>query len=151
MGCGHGVQAARNSRRSGGGAAGPPVKKKWHDCSRYSNAIFSKKTKPCLKWVRSTWHELILKFDGAQWLRISSKPLLTPNIGHTNSKTDPNMFLGVPRYDKPMQHRRHHFVVLFKASKIEHRVKSLEVPGILRQIHYIRPHRGWIAARAQTE
>ena len=30
-----------------------------------------------LKWVRMARYELILKLDGARWLRIISKPLLT--------------------------------------------------------------------------
>ena len=31
-----------------------------------------------LKWVHMAQYELILKQDGAIWLRIISKPLLTP-------------------------------------------------------------------------
>ena len=31
-----------------------------------------------LKWVHMARYELILKLDGALWLRIISKPLLTP-------------------------------------------------------------------------
>ena len=31
-----------------------------------------------LKWVRMAQYELILKLDGALWLRVISKPLLTP-------------------------------------------------------------------------
>ena len=32
-----------------------------------------------LKWVHMARYELILRLDGALWLRIISKPLLTPN------------------------------------------------------------------------
>ena len=31
-----------------------------------------------LKWVHMGWYELILRLDGALWLRIVFKPLLTP-------------------------------------------------------------------------
>ena len=31
-----------------------------------------------LKWVHMARYELILRLDGALWLRIISKPLLTP-------------------------------------------------------------------------
>ena len=34
-----------------------------------------------LKWVHMARYELILKQDGAIWLRIISKPLLTPKGG----------------------------------------------------------------------
>ena len=34
--------------------------------------------KICLKWVHMARYELILKLDGALWLRIILKPLLTP-------------------------------------------------------------------------
>ena len=32
-----------------------------------------------LKWVHMAWYELILRLDGALWLRIIFKPLLTPH------------------------------------------------------------------------
>ena len=31
-----------------------------------------------LKWVHVAWSELVLRLDGALWLRIILKPLLTP-------------------------------------------------------------------------
>ena len=31
-----------------------------------------------LKWVHMAWYELILRLDGALWLTIIFKPLLTP-------------------------------------------------------------------------
>ena len=31
-----------------------------------------------LKWVHMAWYELILRLDGALWLMIIFKPLLTP-------------------------------------------------------------------------
>ena len=34
-----------------------------------------------LKWVHMAWYELILRQDGALWLRIIFKPLLTPKRG----------------------------------------------------------------------
>ena len=39
-----------------------------------------------LKWVHMAWYELILRQDGAIWLRIILKPPLAP----TGSITDPN-------------------------------------------------------------
>ena len=34
--------------------------------------------KICLKWIHMARYELILRLDGALWLRIIFKPLLTP-------------------------------------------------------------------------
>ena len=48
---------------------------------RYMNfgiCICSKIIKNCLKWVHMARYELILKQDGALWLRIILKPLLAP-------------------------------------------------------------------------
>ena len=39
-----------------------------------------------LTWVHMAWYELILRLDGALWLRIILKLLLTPKGGITNSK-----------------------------------------------------------------
>ena len=38
------------------------------------------------KWVHMARYELILRLDGALWLRIISKPLLTPQKGYRNQK-----------------------------------------------------------------
>ena len=54
-----------------------------------------------LKWVHMARYELILRLDGALWLRIISKPLLTQkwlikiqkNI--EESKNDPKILVGV--------------------------------------------------------
>ena len=40
----------------------------------------------CLKWVHMARYELILKLDGALWLRIISKPLLTPKMAMQGQK-----------------------------------------------------------------
>ena len=40
--------------------------------------VCSKKMKFGLKWVHMAQYELILRLDGALWLRIIFKPLLTP-------------------------------------------------------------------------
>ena len=39
-----------------------------------------------LKWVHMVRYELILRLDGALWLRIIFKPLLTPPKGYTNQQ-----------------------------------------------------------------
>ena len=39
-----------------------------------------------LKWVHMARYELILRLDGALWLRIILKPFLTPKWGYTNQK-----------------------------------------------------------------
>ena len=40
----------------------------------------------CLKWVHTARYELILRLDGALWLRIILKPLLTPKRAMESSK-----------------------------------------------------------------
>ena len=35
-----------------------------------------------VKWVHMARYELILRLDGALWLRIILKPFLTPKKGH---------------------------------------------------------------------
>ena len=42
-----------------------------------------------LKWVHMARYELILSLEGALWLRIISKPLLTPKMAMKDSK-NPN-------------------------------------------------------------
>ena len=39
-----------------------------------------------LKWVHMARYELILRLDGALWLRIILKPLLTPKKAYKNPK-----------------------------------------------------------------
>ena len=39
-----------------------------------------------LKWVHMARYELILKLDGALWLSIISKPLLTPKVAIKDPK-----------------------------------------------------------------
>ena len=39
-----------------------------------------------LKWFNVARCELILRLDGALWLRIIFKPLLTPKMAHKNPK-----------------------------------------------------------------
>ena len=54
---------------------------------RYMNFkvfICSKIMESDLKWVHMARYELILKLDGALWLRIIFKPLLTPKMAHKN-------------------------------------------------------------------
>ena len=46
-----------------------------------------------LKWVHMARYELILKLDGALWLRIILKPLLIPKMGYKNQKTNPKQEL----------------------------------------------------------
>ena len=54
-----------------------------------------------LKWVHMAGYELILRLDGALWLRIISKPLLTQTWLKTikkiieKSKNDPKILVGV--------------------------------------------------------
>ena len=43
----------------------------------------------CLKWVHMARYELILRLDGALWLRIISKPPLTEKMTHRNPKMTP--------------------------------------------------------------
>ena len=42
-----------------------------------------------LKWVHMARYELILRLDGALWLRIIFKPLLTPKKAYKKSKNYP--------------------------------------------------------------
>ena len=39
-----------------------------------------------LKWLHMARYELILRLDGALWLRIIFKPLLTPKMTPKNQK-----------------------------------------------------------------
>ena len=39
-----------------------------------------------LKWVYVARYELILRLEGALWLRIILKPILTPQKGYKNFK-----------------------------------------------------------------
>ena len=39
-----------------------------------------------MKWVHMAWYELILRLDGALWLRIILKPLLTQKLAIQISK-----------------------------------------------------------------
>ena len=50
--------------------------------------------KNCLKWVHMAQYELILKLEGALWLRIIFKPLLTQKWP-IKSKKDPKNLVGV--------------------------------------------------------
>ena len=43
-----------------------------------------------LKWVHMARYELILRLDGALWLRIISKPLLTQKGSIKDSKIEKN-------------------------------------------------------------
>ena len=47
-----------------------------------------------LKWVHMARYELILRLDGALWLRIIFKPLLTPQRA-IKIKNDPSKLVGV--------------------------------------------------------
>ena len=47
-----------------------------------------------LKWVHMARYELILRLDGALWLRIIFKLLLTKNDSY-KSKNDPKILVGV--------------------------------------------------------
>ena len=47
---------------------------------------FMKVTEFYLKWVHMARYELILKLNGALWLKIISKPLLTPQTAMARSK-----------------------------------------------------------------
>ena len=49
--------------------------------------ICSKMMEFDLKWIHMARYELILRLDGALWLRIIFKPLLTPEKGYKNKKT----------------------------------------------------------------
>ena len=40
-----------------------------------------------LKWVHMAVYKLILRLDGALWLRIMSKPLLTPKMAMKDQKS----------------------------------------------------------------
>ena len=42
--------------------------------------ICSNIMEPDLRVVHMAWYELILRLDGAPWLRIICKPLLTPKL-----------------------------------------------------------------------
>ena len=45
---------------------------------------FMKNMEFALKWVHMGRYELILRLDGALWLTIIFKPLLTPQKGYNN-------------------------------------------------------------------
>ena len=45
-----------------------------------------------LKWIHMARYELILKQDGALWLRIISKPLLTLNMTMKDSQDPPKPY-----------------------------------------------------------
>ena len=47
-----------------------------------------------LKWVHMVRYELILRLEGALWLRIIFKPLMTPKKGHKQSQNEPKNWLG---------------------------------------------------------
>ena len=51
-----------------------------------------------LKWVHMARYELILKLDGALWLSIISKPLLTPKGAIEN----PKILKKVKKYAQPL-------------------------------------------------
>ena len=48
-----------------------------------------------LKWVHMARYELILRLDGALWLRIILKPLLTQKMAYTNPKVIHKSWLGL--------------------------------------------------------
>ena len=50
----------------------------------------------CLKWVHMARYELILKQDGAIWLRIISKPLLTPKGAIKDPQIPKNVLKSAP-------------------------------------------------------
>ena len=49
-----------------------------------------------LKWVHMARYELILKLDGALWLRIILKPLLTPKGAIKDQKFSKKVLKSVP-------------------------------------------------------
>ena len=49
-----------------------------------------------LKWVHVARYELILKLDGALWLRIILKPLLTPKRAIMTQRETPNSDFAAP-------------------------------------------------------
>ena len=51
-----------------------------------------------LKWVHMARYELMLRLDGALWLRIILKPLLTPKKVHKNPKITPKR--GAPELEE---------------------------------------------------
>ena len=65
-------------------------------------------TKFDLKWVHMARYELILRLDGALWLRIISKPLLTPKTAmegpkiQKESKIDASYGSGAHPYQNPL-------------------------------------------------
>ena len=58
--------------------------------TRISDFLAKQSGKFDLKWVHMARYELILKQDGAIWLRIIFKPLLTPKRAIKN-KNDPTI------------------------------------------------------------
>ena len=48
--------------------------------------LYSKMMEFYLKWVHMARYELILRLDGALWLRIISGPLLDTKTAHKNQK-----------------------------------------------------------------
>ena len=85
----------------------------------------------CLKWVHMARYELILKLDGALWLRIISKPLLTPKTAmegpkiQKESKIDASYGSGAHPYQNPLYeqtvgpHMKQHFQLVFGNSSTE--------------------------------
>jgi len=57
--------------------------------------INSKSMQFDLKWVHMARYELILKLDGAPWLRIIFTPPPDPKKGYTNPKMTPKRMVGV--------------------------------------------------------
>ena len=52
-----------------------------------------------LEWVHMVRYDLILRLDGALWLRIISKPLLIPNKFMKGPKMTQNRFEEVQRFN----------------------------------------------------
>ena len=112
-----------------------------------------------LKWVHMTRYGLILKLDGALWLTIIFKPLLTPKGAIKIPKNPKKVLKSVP--NQP----RYAPLVVAHIHKAEDPDKSLArwvvegatvgvavlggPKGSLR-CYYLLPHLGWIAARAHT-
>ena len=70
-----------------------------------------------LKWVHMARYELILKLDGALWLRIIFKPLLTPKGAIKIKKNSKKVLKSVPNQPSKVHAQETHPRTWFHADK----------------------------------